>query len=96
LRNNLKMNANRLSWKLAIVAFTLQILFGVTFAEEILTLERCIDMAMANNQDLKIAQKIILESRGRKQETFGNFLPALSASGSYTRLKESPRMSVLK
>ena len=89
------MNANRLSWKLAIVAFTLQILFGVTFAEEILTLERCIDMAMANNQDLKIAQKIILESRGRKQETFGNFLPALSASGSYTRLKESPRMSVL-
>ncbi|MDH5173931.1 MAG: TolC family protein [Elusimicrobiota bacterium] len=89
------MNVNRLSWKLAIVAFVLQVLVGVAFAEEILTLEGCIDMAMANNQDLKIAQKRILESKGRKQETFGNFLPALGASGSYTRLKESPRMSVL-
>ena len=89
------MNVNRLSWKLAIVAFVLQVLVGVAFAEEILTLEGCIDMAMANNQDLKIAEKRILESKGRKQETFGNFLPALGASGSYTRLKESPRMSVL-
>jgi len=89
------MNVNRLCWKLVIVAFALQVLFGVAFAEEILTLERCIDLALANNQDLKIAQKRILESKGRKQETFGNFLPMLSASGSYTRLKESPRMSVL-
>jgi len=89
------MNVNRLCWKLVIVAFALQVLFGVAFAEEILTLERCIDLALANNQDLKIAQKRILESKGRKQEAFGNFLPMLSASGSYTRLKESPRMSVL-
>ncbi len=89
------MNVNRLCCKLAIVLFVLQILFSVAFAEEILTLERCIGMAMANNQDLKIAQKRILESKGRKQETFGNFLPTLNASGSYTRLEESPRMSVL-
>lgn len=95
MRNNLKMNVNRLCWKLAMVAFALQVLFGVAFAEEILTLERCIDLALANNHDLKIAQKRILESKGRKQEAFGNFLPMLSASGSYTRLEESPRMSVL-
>jgi len=89
------MNVNRLCWKLAIVAFALRVLFGVAFAEEILTLEKCIDLAVANNQDLKIAQKRILESKGRKQEAFGNFLPMLSASGSYARLEESPRMSVL-
>lgn len=89
------MNINRLYCKLAIVVFALQVLFSVAFAEEILTLERCIDLALANNQDLKIAQKRILESKGRKQEAFGNFLPMLGASGSYTRLKESPRMSVL-
>jgi outer membrane protein len=88
------MNVNRLCWKITIVAFALQVLFGVAFAEEILTLERCIDLALSNNQDLKIAQERILESKGRKQEAFGNFLPTLSASGSYTRLKESPRMSV--
>jgi len=92
--NNSKMTANRLCWKLGIVAFVLQVLIGVAFAEEILTLERCMNLALANNQDLKIAQKRILESKGRKQEAFGNFLPTLSASGSYTKLKESPKMSV--
>ncbi|NIM02834.1 TolC family protein [bacterium] len=95
LRKSIKMNVNRLCCKLTIVAFTLQVLVSIAFAEEILTLEKCINLALANNQDLKIAQKRILESKGRKQETFGNFLPKLSASGSYTKLKESPRMSVL-
>ncbi|MBA7533980.1 putative efflux pump outer membrane protein TtgC [subsurface metagenome] len=94
MRNNSKMTAHRLCWKLGIVAFALQVLIGVAFAEEILTLERCINLALANNQDLKIAQKRIIESKGKKQEAFGNFLPTLSASGSYTRLKESPKMSV--
>ena len=88
------MTANRLCWKLGIVVFALQVLIGVAFAEEILPLERCINLALANNQDLKIAQKRIIESKGKKQEAFGNFLPTLSASGSYTRLKESPKMSV--
>jgi len=88
------MNAIRLCWKLTIVAFALQVVIGVAFAEEILTLEKCINLALANNQDLKIAQKRIIESKGRKQEAFGNFLPRLSASGSYTRLNESPRMTV--
>ncbi|MQY66492.1 MAG: hypothetical protein GH147_08445, partial [Clostridia bacterium] len=94
MRNSLKMNAIRLCWKLAIVVFALQVVIGVAFAEEILTLEKCINLALANNQDLKIAQKRIIESKGRKQEAFGNFLPRLSASGSYTRLNESPRMTV--
>ncbi len=88
------MTANRLCWKLGLVVFALQVLIGVAFAEEILTLEKCINLALANNQDLKIAQKRILESKGKKQEAFGNFLPTLSASGSYTRLNESPKMSV--
>jgi len=88
------MTAHRLCWKLGIVALALQVLIGVAFAEEILSLERCINLALANNQDLKIAQKRIVESKGKKQEAFGNFLPTLSASGSYTRLKESPKMSV--
>ena len=94
MRNNSKMTAHRLCWKLGIVAFALQVLIGVAFAEEILTLERCINLALANNQDLKIVQKKIIESKGRKQEAFGNFLPTLSASGSYTKLNESPKMSV--
>ncbi|MFQ5866638.1 MAG: TolC family protein [bacterium] len=92
--NSLKMNAIRLCWKLGMVAFALQVVIGAAFAQEILTLERCINLALADNQGLKIARERILESEGRKQEAFGNFLPRLSASGTYTRLEESPRMYV--
>ena len=84
----------RFFWKLCMVALALQVIIGVGFAEEILTLESCMNLALANNQDLKIAQERILESQGRKQEAFGNFLPRLSALGSYTRLKESPKMNI--
>ena len=90
----MEMAAIKLCWKLGIVVFALHIVIGVAFAEEILTLERCVNLALANNQGLKIAGERIRESEGRKQETFGNFLPRLSASGSYTRLEESPRMTV--
>jgi len=94
VQNSSKVIGIRLCWKLAIVAFALQVVIGVAFAEEILTLERCINLALANNQSLKIAGERIRESEGRKQETFGNFLPRLSASANYTKLEESPRMSV--
>jgi outer membrane protein TolC len=80
--------------KLGVFVFTLHMAIGVAFAGEILTLEKCVNLALANNQDLKIAQEKILESEGRKQETFGNFLPKLIGSGSYTRLEESPRMTI--
>lgn len=53
--NNSKMTAHRLCWKLTVVAFVLQVLVGLAFAQELLTLEKCVNMALANNQDLKIA-----------------------------------------
>ena len=81
--------------RLALTGLLLQFVIGVAFGGEILSLEKCINLALAKNQDLKIAQEKIVESQGRKKEAFGNFLPHLSASGSYTRLEESPRMTVL-
>jgi len=81
--------------KLALTGLLLQFVIGVAFGGELLSLEKCINLALAKNQDLKIAQEKIVESQGRKKEAFGNFLPHLSASGSYTRLEESPRMTVL-
>ncbi len=89
------MTAIRFPWKLGVVAFCLQALIGVCFGGEILTLDKCINLSLANNQELKIAQEKIIEAKGRKKETFGNFLPRLNLSGNYTKLEESPRMSVL-
>jgi len=89
------MVAMRSCARLALTGLLLQFVIGVAFGGEILSLEKCINLALAKNQDLKIAQEKIVESQGRKKEAFGNFLPHLSASGSYTRLEESPRMTVL-
>jgi len=88
------MNRIGFSLKLVVVAFCLQVMIDVCSAREILTLEKCVNIALANNQELKIAEEKIIEARGRKREALGNFLPGLNISGSYTRLKESPRMTV--
>jgi len=93
--DRLRMVAMRFWAKLVLTGLLLQFVIGVAFGGEILRLEKCINLALANNQDLKIVQEKIVESQGRKKEAFGNFLPHLSASGSYTRLEESPRMTVL-
>jgi len=92
--NGLKTGLNGIFWKVVIAIFAIPFAVGPVFSQEILTLQRCIDLALANNQDLRIAESRILELKGRKQETFGELLPKLSASGSYTRLEESPRMTV--
>jgi len=55
---------------------------------EILTLEKCIDLALANNHSIKISEKKLAEARGKRQEAFGGFLPSLSVSASHTRLSD--------
>ena len=62
------MTTIRLYWKLGMAAFALQVVIGAVFAQEILTLERCINLALANNQGLKIARE---DSRIRGKEAGG-------------------------
>lgn len=92
--NNSKTNVIRLCWKLGIAIFALQVVIGVAFGEEILTLEKSINLALANNELIKIAQKKLVVAKGGKQEAFGHFLPQLTASASFTRLSEVPALGM--
>lgn len=61
-------------------------------SQEFLTLEDCIDLALKNNELIKIAEKKLIKALGIKQEAFGHFLPTISASAGYTKLSEVPAL----
>jgi len=70
--------------------------FSSLYAQEVLTLQKCIDMALKNNHLIRITKKKLVEAQGKKQEAFGRFLPSLTASASYTKLSEVPSLGPIK
>jgi outer membrane protein TolC len=63
-------------------------------AKNVLTLDKCIELALSNNESVLVAEQKLIEAQGKKREAFGHFLPALSLSGSYTRMSEAPGFSM--
>jgi len=68
--------------------------FSIVYAQDVLTLQKCIDMTLKNNHLVRITRKKLVEAKGKKQEAFGHFLPSLTASASYTRLSEVPTLDM--
>jgi outer membrane protein TolC len=60
------------------------------FANEVLTLDQCIDIALKNSSVIKIAQEGHKSAAAQKKEALTAFLPKFSTSYSYTRLNEEP------
>jgi len=58
------------------------------YSEETLTLEKCLELALVNNQTIKIAQQKLDNAYWKKEEAFAGYLPQLSASGTYLRKKK--------
>ncbi len=58
--------------------------------QELLTLDKCMKLAVENSELLKIASEKIAAAKGAKQEAFGSYLPEITASGAYTRIQEVP------
>lgn len=52
-------------------------------AQQPLTLDSCIKLAMTNNKDLKIAREKVVVTNYEHQAALTNYLPKLSATGSY-------------
>jgi len=67
----------------------------ITYAQEVLTLEKCINLALENNHSIKIAEEKLIEANAKKQEAFGHFLPSLSVSASYNRMSEVPSLNMI-
>ncbi len=77
-----------------IVAFSLWLEAGNIYAQDTLTLEKCIQLALINNQSIKIAEQRLIEAEGKKQEAFAGFLPKLNAGLTYTKLNEAKTMDI--
>ena len=70
----------------------LLLLAGFGFAQDngnkdipVFSLEKCIEIALANNPNLGAAQSNLLGARARVWESAANFWPSVSASGAYGR-----------
>jgi outer membrane protein len=59
-------------------------------AEEMLTLEASIDIALQNSRSIHSAKEGVKAATAQKRESATGFLPKLSTSYSYTRLNEAP------
>ncbi len=64
------------------------------YSQEVLTLQKCIDLALKNNHLIRITKKKLVEAQGKRQEAFGRFLPSLTASASYTKISEAPTLDM--
>jgi outer membrane protein TolC len=77
--------------KAFVVIFSLAIFFPqIIFAQEVLTLDQCIEIALKNSSVIRIAQEGHKSATAQKKEALTAFLPKLSTSYSYTRLNEDP------
>ena len=57
-------------------------------AQQVLTLDSCRALAMANNKELLISREKIEAARHQKKAAFANYLPAIDATGAYIRTQK--------
>ncbi len=65
--------------------YTLHDIYG----EEVLTLEKCIELALGNSQTIKISEEKMLSAQWKINEAFAGYLPQVSVSGTYLRKKKT-------
>lgn len=76
------MKSVKIKRNLAILAVILMATLS-TVAQQVLTLQECRDMALENNNNLKIAQEKVNIANYDKKIAFSNYLPKISAQGTY-------------
>ena len=79
------------NWRIIVLMFfTVAFFPHLVFAEEPLTLESSIDIALKNSIVINIAKEGTKSATAQKKEAITGFLPKFSTSYSYTRLNEAP------
>ena len=79
------------NWRtIVLTLFTVAFFPHLVFAEEPLTLEASIDIALKNSIVINIAKEGSKGANAQKREAFTGFLPQFSTSYSYKRLNEEP------
>jgi outer membrane protein TolC len=79
------------NWRMIVLTFfTVTFFPHLVFAEEPLTLESSIDIALKNSIVINIAKEGTKSATAQKREAITGFLPKFSTLYSYTRLNEAP------
>ena len=69
-----------------ILLFTGLVCYG--YAQQMLTLDSCRALALANNKELRISQEKINAARYQKKAAFTNYLPKIDLTGAYMRTQK--------
>lgn len=72
----------------SLILITLLLLQTGTFAQEVLTLEQCKELAYQNNLKSKQAQANLEAAKETKKEAFTKYFPNVSATGSYFKMNK--------
>ena len=84
-----------INWRIIVLTiFTIAFFLHPAFAEEPLTLEASIEIALKNSIVINIAKEGTKGATAQKREAITAFLPKLNTSYSYTRLNEDPFIRV--
>ena len=70
---------------------SLLLLFGATlssYAQQVLTLDSCRALALANNKELRISQEKVNAAHYEKKAAFTNYLPKIDLTGGYMRTQK--------
>ena len=80
-----------MNWRIIVAAISAFVFSSYpVFAEEPLTLDACMEIALKNSNVITIAKEGVKGATAQKNEAFTVFLPRLNTSYSYTRLSEAP------
>lgn len=83
------------NWRIIVLTFFTVTFFPyLVFAEDPLTLESSIDIALKNSIVINIAKEGTKSAIAQKREAITGFLPKFSTSYNYTRLNEDPFMKL--
>jgi outer membrane protein len=84
-------NMMSINWRIIVVTvFAFVVSSYPVFAEEPLTLDACMEIALKNSNVITMAKEGVKGATAQKNEAFTIFLPKLNTSYSYTRLSEAP------
>ena len=70
---------------------SLLLLLGATlssYAQQVLTLDSCRALALANNKELRISQEKVNAAHYEKKAAFTNYLPKIDLTGGYMRTQK--------
>ncbi|OQA90978.1 MAG: Outer membrane protein TolC precursor [Elusimicrobia bacterium ADurb.Bin231] len=68
---------------------------GSRRTSQVFSMENCVETALKNNPQIKIAEQKILSAKAKKREAFSGYLPNISGSASYIKRKEVEGASAL-